>query len=499
MNSFDEGDVTNKNSGDSTLREEDDITLDVEGQAPPIILPTKTWESTETQHDASTDPNTVPPPKVIHDFNWYTRPLSIALTLATWTVVFAWFAQIEASEGLEVYTALDSGTVPCPGNTLYSHTNATGDYCISPVGWQFPPLDGEPCPNFHADGYGYTVNPMTLFARCSNDSETYFAIEFEPETNGVPFVDYSCMHCSVTTTYKAGNIALCDTTCICATAQEAQVLVEGLHPGWVKPFTIASTTALCVLILLYHGSVAPRYGCAGWTEFVVFDLVDVVTILLMVNNVWGKAEIVTIFPSSSGEYIFNESQDKSGAQYSAEQGLIALGFMLAAENTMSTLAHFRPRREGSPLHHEFTWGVCKRIDGYIASFMIIVLMVGTLLGIFDLIGNAAYGTCNEMGNWIITPPLLAVIAIAFPAALFFPSATLRAAYNANQKVIPLYVSAMKVLVVQLPNVVATSVTFTPDLLTAWLLNMGGDLFELYSGISSMCTIKNTDNQNLSEF
>jgi hypothetical protein len=238
------------------------------------------------------------------------------------------------------------------------------------------------------------------------------------------------------------------------------------------PFMIASTTLLCVLTLLYHGSVAQRDGRKGWLEFITTILAAVGSTILLVNNVMSKSKAIYIYPTSV-EYVLNASQEKSWTHYTVENGLIALGFILAVENSMSTMAHFRPWREGLPLHHEFTWGVCARRDGFIASIMIVILASGM--------------ACDNKGNWNLDLPVLVVAVIAAFALVGLMGATIKAAYNRNQKTIPLYVNAMKILVVQIPNIVveASSINFAPEALAAWVLSLGGNLLALYLGVKKM--------------
>lgn len=412
------------------------------------------------------------------------RGISVALAVASWGAALAWGFYINNAQPIMAYTVQDGGRTDCPGNTLFSHVNETGTYCLSTVGWLYSirgsntGLPGSDCEDFDQQGYGYLENPVSAYAHCSIDSSD-FVFEYDVNTFGVPFVNYTCIGCSMVAKYTPGD-APCH-PCICKSSNEAHAYMEQLFPDYLYVMVVTLTALWATLNTVYYIAVAPGHGRKGWVEFVSTGLFDTYSTIALVAVVTAPAEEFYLYPES-GVYTLNTFGEEGEARYLASWGLISLGCILVAENSMAGIMYFTERAENSPTHHEETWHVKSSCGCYAASIFVILLALGTVLDIVNSSISSANGECTAEGHWHADQVVAPTFIVAGTAIIILVPSVVVAGFCGFGRIIPTCVSLLSLAAIRVPNLLSSVQTLVTLALTAWSVSTASGMVSLWLGV-----------------
>lgn len=417
-------------------------------------------------------------PRILHRL---LHILAVTLAIITWFALISYGLFIMKWTPIKTYSALEDGSIVCPANTLYSHTNATNAYCISTTGWHKIGTSDPECAEFDQQGYSYVI-PFTSFYDFCDSSSRYT----DSEMSGVPFVNYSCVNCTVLAHYRPGSV-VCH-PCICRPADEAHALEENLFPTSLRLVAIVAVALLGTMNFIYYFAVAISGNYSnGRSEFLSTGVLESVSLALLASEAFKPLEEFTLYPES-GSYTLNAFVAADPSLLEPNWGLISFLIMVTPENTMSALFCFSRRaQDDAKTHHNWTWGVDTRCGGIAASIVILLLFIAVIAEYnFSFIRTPKGTECSESGIYELTPVMLGVCGVGF--FLFSLLACVAICYgfcgcntDVSARLIPRLVTLGLLFAIDIPEFVSAILYSGARTVAAWAIAITSALISLYLG------------------
>jgi hypothetical protein len=426
-------------------------------------------------------------PRILHRL---LHILAVTLAIITWFALVSYCLFIMKWTPIKTYSALEDGSIVCPANTLYSHTNATNAYCISTTGWHNigkalqseRTLPDPECAEFDQQGYSYNRIVTSFYDYC--DSSSRYT---DSEMSGVPFVNYTCVNCTVYAFYRPGSV-VCH-PCICRPADEALGLEENLFPTNLRLVALVAVALLGTVNIVYYFAVAISGNYSnGRSEFLSTGVLESVSLALLASEAFSPPQEFTLYPES-GWYNLNAFVAADPSLLEPNWSMLSFLIMVTPENTMSALFCFSRRAQDdvkAQTHHNWTWGADSRGGGIASSIAISLLFVAVMAEIvFSFVLTQKGTECSESGTYGLTPVMLGVAGSGF---MFFGLLSCVAIgfgccgpMNVSARLIPRLVTLGLLFAIDIPEFVSAILYSGARTVAAWAIAITSALISLYLG------------------